>query len=318
MEYRKLISFGKSSFIVSLPKSWITQNKMKKGDLVYMEDSGGGLILQPNASKSKEQDKEITINIEGKNPRRIQREIISSYIKNYKTITLVGNDIKNKAKTLQQFIHNLVALEIMEQDAKKIVAKDFLNLDDISIEQIIKKMDIITRSMMSDCRNMFKEDTYENINHRDDDVNRFRFLIFRIVWFGMENPSLSLKKFKLNQLNMLHLWWLAFTIEAIADHTKRIARYLRETKLNPKNQQEFLQLLTTVEQSYVEMMKGYYTKNPELAHEVLEKREYITGRCDEFYLKNKEAPYIGYLTQNLKSLIVNIHTIGRMIYQEMT
>ena len=54
MEYRKLISFGKSSFVVSLPKSWIKQNKLKKGDLIHFEDEGNNLVIKKKEEESKD------------------------------------------------------------------------------------------------------------------------------------------------------------------------------------------------------------------------------------------------------------------------
>ena len=53
MEYRKLISFGKNSFVVSLPKSWIKQNKLIKGDLIHISDNGSDLILSKKESDEK-------------------------------------------------------------------------------------------------------------------------------------------------------------------------------------------------------------------------------------------------------------------------
>ena len=38
MEFRKLISFGKTSFVMSLPKGWVVKNKLKKGDLIALEE----------------------------------------------------------------------------------------------------------------------------------------------------------------------------------------------------------------------------------------------------------------------------------------
>ncbi|MDO8656313.1 MAG: AbrB/MazE/SpoVT family DNA-binding domain-containing protein, partial [Nanoarchaeota archaeon] len=64
MEYRKLISFGKSSFVVSLPKSWVIQNKLKKGDLIYMEENEGTLILGAKEHESTE-DKSTIILTDG-------------------------------------------------------------------------------------------------------------------------------------------------------------------------------------------------------------------------------------------------------------
>ena len=314
MEYRKLISFGKNSYVVSLPKNWVRQNKLKKGDLVYIEENVSNLVLQPRPSESGE-EKEITIQIDGKSKKRIQREIISAYIQNYKTIKFVGNDVKEKAMDIQGFVQNLVALEIIEQDSKRVTTKDFLNLNDISIDQILRKMDAITRSMLKDCREMFDEDKSENIYHRDNDVNKFRFLIFRIIWFGMESPSVVLKKLNLRQHDLFNYWWLSFSIESIADYIKRIARLMKETKLPAKEREEFTNLLAQIEIMYEEIMKAYYTKNLEIAHKVVEERFEIIKRCDDFYKKNRDVSLIGYLVYNTKSLIVSIHSIGRIVYQ---
>lgn len=317
MEYRKLISFGKSSYVVSLPKAWVTQNKLKKGDLIYFDEAANNLVLQPRPSSTVEEEKKITINVDGKDLRRIYRELISAYIQNHKTISLVGNDIKGKAKDIQKLIQNLVALEILEQDSKKIIAKDFLNLNDISLDQIIRKMDVITHSMLKDCQEMFTEDNYENIYHRDSDVNKFRFLIFRIIWYGLENPALIYKKLKLNQRDIFNYWWLAYSLEAIADYAKRIARQMREVQLSPKGKKEFIELLGIIETMQAEIMKAYYTKNIEKVHDVLQERYNLIQHCDDFYNRNKTVNGVGYLVYNLKSLITTAHTIGRIVYEGM-
>lgn len=315
MEYRKLISFGKSSFIVSLPKQWITKQKLNKGDLVYLDEKGGDLILSPREKEIKPEEKECTIDIDGKSIRRIQREIISSYIKNHKKIFLLGDEIKDKAKDIQDFMQKLIALEIVSQDSKKITAQDFLNIDDINVDQVIRKMDVITRSMLEDCKTMFEEDIYENIYFRDNDVNKFHYLIFRIVWLGMENPSIVFKKFDLAQKDLLSLWWLAYSLEKIADCIKRIARHMREIKLDARNKQKFKDILARIGENYTGMMKGYYTKDPEIAHEILQKREELIEQCDDFFFKNRNIPFTGYLIYNTKSFLINVHNIGRIIYQ---
>lgn len=316
MEYRKLISFGKSSFVVSLPKTWVVQNKLKKGDLIYFSDSAADLIIQAKPALE-EIEKEIVINIDGKDLRRIHREIISAYIQNYKSIIISGSDLKTKAKEIQEFIQNLVAMEVLEQDSKKMVSKDFLNINDISLDQIIRKMDAITRSMLHDCTEMFKEDTSESIYYRDSDVNKFRFLVYRIIWYGMENPTLIFKKLKLKQRDLFNYWWLSYSLEAIADCVKRIARLLKGIKLSPAVKQEYTQILSEIEQMYQDIMKAYYTKNPELSYQILNHRFEILKKCEDFYHNTNNIPHIGDLVYNSKSLVVTITTIGRIVYGGM-
>ena len=69
--------------------------------------------------------------------KQIKREIYGAYIHNNQTITLLGEDIKEKAKEIQPLIQSLVALEVMEQTSKSIVAKDFLNIDSVSTATIV-------------------------------------------------------------------------------------------------------------------------------------------------------------------------------------
>ena len=54
MDYRKIISFGKTSFVMSIPKSWVIKNGLKKGDLVSLEENEGNLIMSPKKDKIKE------------------------------------------------------------------------------------------------------------------------------------------------------------------------------------------------------------------------------------------------------------------------
>ncbi|MBU1111138.1 MAG: hypothetical protein KJ896_00015 [Nanoarchaeota archaeon] len=315
MEYRKLIAFGKSSYVVSLPKPWINQNKLKKGDVIYFDEIDNNLILQSKQHNG--EDSKVIVQVDGKSIKRIQRDIISAYVNNYKTIILQGKEIKDKATEIQNFVQRLVALEIVEQDSKKIIARDFLNLKDISIEQIIRKMDIIARSMLSDCKNTFSDDTYASIALRDNDINKFRFLVYRMVWYGLNNPSTFLKNFNVNSVDLFNYWNLSLDIEQIGDCVKRVSRHMNETKLSTKSKKIYVELLSDIEKNYLEIIKAYFKKDVEMAHNLVEKRGELIKRCDEFFMSNKEAPMIGYLVYNTKGLIVNTSAIARTIYQGM-
>src|SRR3989338_7121880 len=101
MEYRKLISFGKNSFVVSLPKAWVIQNKMKKGDLVYLEENGPSLVLSHKDQDKNNEESEKVILVDGKSFPWLGREVCSAYILNYRRIVLKGKEIKSKVKELQ-------------------------------------------------------------------------------------------------------------------------------------------------------------------------------------------------------------------------
>lgn len=312
MEYRKLISFGKSSYVVTLPKSWVQQHKLKSGDLVYFDETTEGLTLSPRP-ENPDEETEITITVDGKTKSQIQREIIPAYINNYKTIIFSGKELKSKAAEIEPVIQNLMALEIMEQTSDKIVARDFLNMKDLSIPNLLRKMDVIVRSMLSDVMQVFQEKGYDSLTHRDKDVNRLSYLIYRAVQYGLCNQSFTAKQFKLTSQDLLRYYVLVMHIEVIGDETRRLARYMEQITLTKSKQQQFTSLIARAHESYNETMKALYTNNVALAHAVGEKKNALVKECEEFYLQNRNTTWIAYMVDRLKRMISTVHKIGRIV-----
>jgi phosphate uptake regulator len=315
MEYRKLISFGKSSYIVSLPKTWIRQHKLSKGDLIYFDEVNNNLLLQPRRNEDDDENKELILSIDKKGIRQIQREIISGYIRNYKTIILTGDELKNIVPEIQDIVQNLVALEVLEQTSTRIVAKDFLNMKDTDIRSLVKKMDVTVRSMLADCKISADEGLAKAIKHRDKDVNKLSYLLHRAIRYGIDNPGNAMKKFGLTSNDFLSYWWVTYNIECIGDDTKRIARYMDQMEFTKPMKSHLQRILSKLEQDYVQIMNSLYKKDVAVAHAVHDRKLDSIKDCEEFYKTYNSANFSGYLVSHLKSLATNIHNIGRSIYQ---
>lgn len=313
MEYRKLISFGKSSYVVSLPKCWVTQNKLKKGDLVYFEENGPSLMLSPRQDNSDE-EKERTIFIDGKSLPRVEREVSAAYITNCRQIVLKGKEVKSKIKEFQIIIQNLIALEIMEQASDSITAKDFLDMDKVSLKEIVRKMDIVTRTMFKESCQIFEEDNYEHINERDKDINRLYFLLYRAVLYNLENPMKAMKNFNLTPTDLIKLHKQGFYIEAIADEVRRTIRYARLMKLPGNKLKKIQELLEKLNEIYLETMKACHTNDIELALKLSDSKVFFNQELD---LLEKEVHKIEYLNQTIsrmRRMVTNIHNLGRVAY----
>lgn len=169
--------------------------------------------------------------------------------------------------------------------------------------------------MIEDCETMFVDDNYDNISHRDNDVNRLSFLVFRTIEFGFSNSSFVYKKNNLTSQNLLHLWWFVFNLETVADEVKRIARYMREVKLGKTQQVQFLRILGDSKEGYLKMMKSFHNQDVDIAHNVLETKSDVIHACEEFYNANKKVENLGLLVERIKSMITTTHNLGRVIYQ---
>ena len=313
MDYRKLISFGKSSFVISLPKPWLVKNDLKKGCVIYINEEGNDLKLSPNTESDDSEEKEITIDVTDKQERDIRREIVTSYIGDYKSVVIVGKDLQTKAVYINNMLQELMAMEIMEQTSTKIIARDFLDIKNISIPNIVRKMDIITRAMITDSKQIFEPEMEQNIRHRDSDVNRMKYLVLKVLRRALKSSSVA-KTIKMHPLQIHNTMWIANCIEMIADQSKRIASVLSKIKPNAVLKKDIANLYSSIEAFYVDSIKAYYEGSAEKAFDAATLRSDLNQKCGQFHRKHEKNVELCKVSEKFLTMISSINEIGRVVY----
>ncbi len=315
MEFRKLISFGKSSYVISLPKAWVTKNRLNKGDLIEVEEDGPKLILSKQIGESQEEEKELTIMVDGKSRDWITREVCTAYITNYRTIKLKGKELKTKVKMLQDVIQNMMALEIMEQTTDSIVAKDFLNMDKVSPTELLRKIDIVTRTMIQETTLILDEDNYDSINQRDKDVNKLYFLVYRSVLYNMENPTKALKNLGVGPRDLMRIQNIGFYLEDIADEIRRVARHARKAKFKNKAIKDDLRdILKDLQNYYLDSIKSIHSTNVTKALKNAELKKPLDKKLDEFEIHMNNDVSLSKVVHAIRRIFGSIHNMGRSTY----
>lgn len=325
IDVRKLISFGKGSYIISMPKSWVEKNSLKKGDLIAVNDGGSELVLSANNQEKITDSREITIDTKSKYLDFLKAEIVSSYLNCYDTINILFDSSYKDVPKIKDILRNLSGLEIMEQTSTRIVAKNLININEISIKNIIRRMDTIARAMMEDailcCRGQC---SYENIHHRDADMNRLYFLGYRVIKNAMKNPriakSLGIETWQLHSDTLILI-----RLEKIADRQKRIARYLINANLKRELMEELDSVHTNISEAYKEVMKSYYIHDKNLAFKIevtnkeraescnklLEKCTLVKKGRENDNMQNNVA--FAQIIENLKATATEIKNIARTV-----
>lgn len=310
MHIRKLVKAGQASHTISLPKEWLEKNNLSKGATLYIyEKSDTELLITPTLTDKKPtEQKTVTINVDNKQPDTIQREISAAYLNNASTIELVGRNITKHAKEIRRMLHDFVALEISEQSANKIIAKDLLNLKEISVDKSIKRMDMITRTMLQDCKTTSegKEDLSESVMFRDYDVNRLYFLLTRLLKSALASPEMA-SLLELEPAKVLGKWMLVHYIEGLADAVKALCKEC--TSLNASQKKTVSSLLGFLEQDYLDVMKAVHEGNKQLADEVARRR---TERL-ELCAKITQLPEISHACSSIASMLSDI---ARLVIDE--
>ncbi|MBW2986419.1 hypothetical protein KY333_03540 [Candidatus Woesearchaeota archaeon] len=313
MHIRRLVKAGPASHTVSLPKKWIEKNNLEKGHNVYLlEKSDKELVIRPELGSEQEiKQKEITINIDKKELDTIQREITAAYVNNYGTITIFGDTLTKKVKEIRKMLHDFVALEISEQTAKSIVAKDLLNLKEISVEKTIKRMDMIVRTMLKDIADGIedKKFNYETIVFRDYDVNRLYFLLSRLLKSAITDSQLA-EDIGIEKKDILPTWYLSMNLENLADSIKHMCQLAG--KITKKELTTIKPILINVDKQYTAVMKALHSQNKELADDVARNRIELVNQCKNVITK-KTAVETVELVENIKTGTTSISNIARTI-----
>ena len=182
MEYRKVIKFGNSSHIISLPKTWTDSQNIKKGDVIYFEENDkGNLTISPKNLEERDSKQIVKLNIDGMPLKQIQLEIVASYIKEFSKLILTGKEISKKSKEIRKIMHELMGVEVIEQTKTNIIAKDFLNIKEIKLEDIRKRLDNVVRNMIIDSKLGEGKSNYKDVINRDYDTNKFSYASLRVI-----------------------------------------------------------------------------------------------------------------------------------------
>ena len=278
MGTRKLIQFGTNSFVISLPKDWLMRHNLKKGNEILVEESSGRLIVAPSGLALNKEVKIKKLHVD-ETKRRLQRRIISAYINNYNIIEVYGQGLKDHIDDVDNTTKGLVALEIMEQTPKKIIIKDFLNTQDISMQNIINRMDIIIRAMLSDVSQMIEKKDILNLDKRDIDVNRLFYVGQKLINKVLENPSLS-KSLDIDLKETMYFYIILDALEKIADQQKRLVRYVSDLDPNCIARKNILLIYNNLIKDYTNTIRAFYHKNRDDADEILNKKESVLTECD--------------------------------------
>ncbi|MEM2105726.1 MAG: PhoU domain-containing protein [Candidatus Bathyarchaeia archaeon] len=230
MEQRKIMSLGRSSLVVSLPKHWTQLNELKQGDVVSIAiNRDRSLVVFPGAKKEREMSK-ITLHVEpDEKDIFVIRSIIACYLNGYSTIKLVSTKFFTVAQ--QKAIRGIVQMlymRIMEADTKEMQIATLIDESKASIQAGINRMYKISSSMCRDAFTALKNQDAalaKSVFTLDDEVDHFSFFLLRLLRRAAVDSTLA-NQLDLEPIDCLDYQTLVHRIEQVADQAANIAKHL--------------------------------------------------------------------------------------------
>ncbi|MBI2575051.1 phosphate uptake regulator PhoU [Candidatus Woesearchaeota archaeon] len=309
MEMRKIVSFGNSSYVVTLPKAWVTKNGLRKGDTLTIDERPYELVLSARGEGKKKRS-ETTINCEGKTLRELKTELIAAYVNNSNIITLKGANIKDLSATIKPIIYGLVGVEVIEETSSSIVVKDLLEISEVSIDDIVRRMDLLVKSMLEDSTH---RDKIESVQERDKEVNRLALLAARLFRAATDNPGI-LKTFNTNYWDLLMARHITVQLEHEGDYVKRVAKLLNTNNSRKNSGEESRRIYSQLAARYKEAMKVYYSKDKPASYKMESDTKRFMQECDKVIEKNRDATTVRVI-ENLKQMTKSIMYILRTVME---
>jgi phosphate uptake regulator len=223
VETRKVQVTGGSTYTVSIPKTWATENGVSAGSEVEFYPEGDSLFLTPRTG---EERTEGTLNVADLGGDELTRAVMTMYVSGFDIIALENSRITNdQRRTIREATQSLVGLEVLEETGDRIVIRDLLDSSELSIHNAVTRMRLIALSMLDDAMTALAEldrDMARDVIQRDDDVDRLWMVVSRIFRATLRTPKAA-EELGVPREVCFDYHSSARQLERIADHATKIA-----------------------------------------------------------------------------------------------
>jgi phosphate uptake regulator len=224
METRKVQVTGGSTFTVSLPKGWATDNEISAGSIVEFHSEEDLLLLSPRSDTDRVEGE---LDISGMDKDyELTRAVMTMYVSGFDVIVLESSRISAiQRRVIREATQGLVGLEVIEETSDRVVLQDLLDSSELSVHNAITRMRLVSLTMLADAVEALVTNDAElaqDVKERDDDVDRLWYMVSRVFRTVLRNPTAA-NEIGFPRETCFDFQSSARQLERIADHATKIA-----------------------------------------------------------------------------------------------
>jgi phosphate uptake regulator len=195
-ESRRVQRVGYNSLSISIPKQYVEEMKLKKGDtLLFREDSDGTLRLIP-ATKAREAARAIVRAEQAGGEEMLTKLVVGAYALGYDTIEVVGKEPLDHMTVdgVLNTIKRLRGMEVVESDERHIVAQSFIDPTKFPVDSLIKRLQIlVSRSLdyVTSSLDLKQTGSLNEVGRVQDEVDELYWLILRQLLVALNRRELA-------------------------------------------------------------------------------------------------------------------------------
>jgi phosphate uptake regulator len=275
---RRIQKTGGSTYIVSLPKSWVTERGLTAGDVLqFVPRSDGSLAVFPEGGTAAGNVRRV-VEIDNDIPaEHLFRRLVAEYIAGFPLLELRvhGRMAAPTREVIRNFAQRMIGPEILEEAADSVILQDVIGPNPLPIPLVIRRMHQMAQSMQGDAMTAFAtldESLAQDVIERDWEVDRLHWFVGKQVTTALRD-SRTLASLGLTLPDCTTYLLASRTLERIADHAVRIAGtvHLLGNQRVPEGQLEELRRLAAIATGALrEALDSLEKKDIERANAVLD------------------------------------------------
>jgi len=279
---RRIQLTGKSTYIVSLPRRWVEEVQLTRGEaLTIIPQPDKSLLLIPKNVKRLEKPSIETIEVSSRdNPNSVVRRVVALYLIGYNIMYITTREERITSiqrNIVKDFVRRkLVGTEIIADSRNGMTLQILLGYPELNVGDALRRMCIITTSMHRDSISALRErntELAEEIIRTDDEVDRFNFYIIRQLKAAVSDERILKEIGLVTPRDCLGFRLITKSVERVADHAVSISRNSLEIQSGiPNPIVEGLEEMSTFAiSSFDQAIKSLFSKDYSLADEAIER-----------------------------------------------
>lgn len=320
-DVRRIQVTGRGSYIVSLPKNWVKERSLDRGEqVVFSTEDDGSLRIIPRTKLRKIKPEETAIIVpDNMSPVSLARKIVSLYLTGFNFIRLKATRARFDAAQVdyaRDFVRKkLVGTEVVIESPNEIALQVLISYPELSVENALRRMVIIALSMLRDAVSALVEDKpalADEVLKMDDEVDRFGFYIVRQLKTAVQNRS-AVQQIGLGSgRDVIGYRLVTKSVERGADHAVLIAENVRTLKQTPTPRliEKITKMSEFTFKIFEDSMTALYKRDYNSAEDVLKRMSQVEALEHEAVLEVNKQKVEPIQVSALRLILESLRRVG--------
>jgi phosphate uptake regulator len=285
---RRIQKTGGSTYIISLPKNWVTARGLGPGDvLLFTPRADGSLTIFAESTGTAETERRIVEVSNEMESEHLFRRLIAEYIAGYPLLEIRtdGRMSPRTREVIRNFAQRMIGPEILEETSEGVILQDVVGSNPLPIPSIIRREHQMVRAMQSDAMAAFRgRDTSiaKDVVDRDWEVDRLHWFLEKQVTSALRDARI-LATLELTLPECSTYLLASRVLERIADHAVRIANSVTILGRDPTPERlanELDRMSVTAASALADALDSLDTRDIPKANQVIDKAHQLTRERD--------------------------------------